>query len=72
MDRLLIALLLALLLATVPVRAGMDDGAQAVFFSMLFPQLAPGGGEATPGEAVALLAGAENRPSGASQRSSAR
>ena len=33
---------------------GMDDGAQAVFFSMLFPQLAPGGGEATPGEAVAL------------------
>ena len=38
----------------VPVRAGMDDGAQAVFFSMLFPQLAPGGGEATPGEAVAL------------------
>lgn len=56
MDRLLIALLLALLLATVPVRAGMDDGApvQAVFFSMLFPQLAPGGCEATPGEAVAL------------------
>ena len=54
MDRLLIALLLALLLATVPVRAGMDAGAPAVFFSMLFPQRAPGGGEATPGEAVAL------------------
>ena len=54
MDRLLIALLLAFLLAMMPVRAGMDDGAQAVFFSMIFPQLAPGGGEATPGEAVAL------------------
>ena len=53
MDRLLIALLLAFLLAMMPVRAGMDDGAQAVFFSMLFPQLAPGL-EATPGEAVAL------------------
>ena len=53
MDRLFAILLLALLLAMVPVRAGMDDGAQAVFFSMLFPQLSPGL-EATPGEAVAL------------------
>ena len=53
MDRLLIALALALLLALVPVRAGMDDEVQSAFFSMLFPQLVPGG-EATPGEAVAL------------------
>ena len=53
MDRLLIMLALALLLALVPVRAGMDDDVQSVFFSMLFPQLVPGG-EATPGEAVAL------------------
>ena len=53
MDRLLVALLLALLLAMMPVRAGMDDDVQSVFFSMLFPQLVPGG-EATPGEAVAL------------------
>ena len=49
-----VGVMLAFLLAMMPVRAGMDDGAQAVFFSMLFPQLAPGGGEATPGEAVAL------------------
>ena len=56
MDRLLIALGLALLLMLVPMRAGTECGVpvQAVFFSMLFPQLAPGGGEATPGEAVAL------------------
>ena len=54
MDRLFIALLLAILMVMMPVRAGMDDGTQSVFFSMLFPQLAPGGGEATPGEAVAL------------------
>ena len=53
MDRLLIALLLAILMVMMPVRAGMDDGTQVVFFSMLFPQLAPGL-EATPGEAVAL------------------
>ena len=53
MDRLFVALLLALLLAMMPVRACMDDGAQAVFFSMLFPQLAPGL-EATPGEAAVL------------------
>lgn len=56
MDRLLIALALALLLSLIPARGGMDarPEAQAAFFSMLFPQLAPGGGEATPGEAVAL------------------
>ena len=55
MDRFLVALLLALLLAMMPVRAGMDDGAQAVFFSMLFPQLVPPGWlEATAGEAVFL------------------
>ena len=53
MDRLFIALLLAILMVMMPVRAGMDDGTQSVFFSMLFPQLAPGR-EATPGEAVAL------------------
>lgn len=56
MDRLLIALGLALLLSMIPVRGGMEapQEAQAVFFSMLFPQLAPGCGEVTPGEAVAL------------------
>ena len=53
MDRLFIALLLAILLVMMPVRAGMDDVPQAGFVSMLFPQLAPGL-EATPGEAVAL------------------
>ena len=53
MDRLFIALLLAILMVMMPVRAGMDDGTQAVVFSMLCPQLAPGL-EATPGEAVAL------------------
>ena len=54
MDRLLIALGLALMLSLLPARAGVeDDGARAVFFSMLFAQLAPGC-EATPGEAVAL------------------
>ena len=55
MDRLLIMLALALLLALVPVRAGMDDDVQSVFFSMLFPQLVPPGClEATAGEAVFL------------------
>ena len=56
MDRLLIGLVLVLLMMLVPVASGSDaeSADQAVFFSMLFPQLMPSCGEATPGEAVLL------------------
>ena len=51
MGRLFSVVLLSAVLL-LPAR-GMHAPAQPVFFSMLFPQLVPGG-EATPGEAVAL------------------
>ena len=51
MGRLFSAVLLAAVLL-LPARQ-LSAPAQPVFFSMLFPQLAPGL-EATPGEAVAL------------------